>query len=515
MQNNRFTETMILLIAVLSSGIVFLDQTAINVALPAIQRSLNADFGALQWILDIYLLVLSVLMLIGGVLGDIYGRVRIYNIGMVIFAVASIICGIAPDTFWLIVGRFGQGVGGSLIAPAGLAIINALIPPERRGRMLGTWGTFSPLITVAGPVVGGWLVDNFSWRYVFFINIPLCLIAIFIAWRYVPENHDEETSGRLDWAGVVTLMLGLSGILVALIEGPNFGWRHPLVVISLLIGIVGFIAFIIVEQRVKYPLIPLSLFRNRVFSGVNFMTLIMFAGLGGPFFFLTLNFQQVQGYTAAQAGLATIPTAVSIFLLSRFVGSLSDRIGPRPILTVATLLMMSGFLMMSRIGLNSNYWTAWFPAILVYGIGIAGMVVPLTTIALGALPQRQSGIASGVNNAASRIGQMLSVAVFGGIMAIRFRSTLTERLAQLDLAPAVENQLLSNVRSLGDLRPPDGVTTEMAQAIQQRIHLSFVDGFQTVMYLSTAMVFLSLLVLLFTIPKKDRTQRETAVVSAD
>ncbi len=502
MRSERFVETMVLAIAVLSSGIVFLDQTAINVALPAIQSALNADFGALQWILDIYLLVLSVLMLIGGVLGDIYGRVRVYIIGMIIFAAASILCGVSPNSTWLIIGRFFQGVGGALIAPAGLAIINAVIPSERRGRMLGIWGTFSPLITVSGPLIGGWLVDNASWRAVFFLNIPLCIIAIIVAYVYVPENRDESASRQLDWAGVFTLMIGLSGLLIGLIEGPNFGWQSPFVIGGLGIGIIGIIAFVWTESRVSNPLVPLSLFKIRQFTGINLLTVIMFAGLGGPFFFLTLNFQQVQGYSAAQAGLATIPTAVCIFLLSRFVGQLSDRYSPRPILIIATLFMMAGFFMLSRIGIDQPYWQVWFPAILVYGLGLAGMVVPLTTIALGSLPQRQSGIASGINNAASRIGQMLSVAVFGGIMINRFRASLISRSQTVGIPQNIRDNLAMQARSLGDLKPPNGLESSLEQSIQEIIRLSFVDGFQLIMLLSMLMVFLSLIILLLTVPRQ-------------
>ena len=506
MKSTRFTEAMVLSIAILSWGIMFLDQTAVNVALPAIQSSLKADFGALQWILDIYLLVLSVLMLIGGVLGDKYGRVRVYIIGMIIFSLASLMCSLAPTIGWLIGGRFLQGVGGSLIAPGGLAIINAMVAPERRGRMLGIWGTFAPLIGVAGPVVGGWLVDNVSWRAVFIINIPLGLIAIILAWRFVPENWNEEMSGQLDWAGVLSLMVGLSGILIGLIEGPRFGWSHPLVVTSLITGVLGIVAFIWIEMRVSAPLMPLRLFKIRQFTSVNLLTLIMFAGLGGPFFFLTLNLQQVQGYSASQAGLAIIPTAVSIFLLSRFIGNLSDKYSPRPILIVATLFMMTGFLILSRTGVGQSYWTAWFPGILIYGLGIAGMVVPLTSMALGALPQRQSGIASGVNNAASRIGQMLSVAVFGGIMINRFGASLKTRSVALNLAPEIQAFLSHQAPNLGEVKPPSGLSIELEQAIQQLIRLAFVDGFRTVMLLSAAMVFISLMILLFVVPSETKGQ---------
>ncbi|MGB1251170.1 MAG: MFS transporter [Candidatus Promineifilaceae bacterium] len=492
---------MALLLAILSSGIVFLDQTALNVAIPAIQNSFNANINAIQWIHNVYLLVLSVLMLIGGILGDIFGRVRMYIIGMGIFIIASVLCGFAPSAGWLIAGRFLQGIGGAIVAPAGLAIINAVVANERRGQALGIWGTFSPLIMISGPIVGGWLVDNASWRSVFFINVPLGLLAMFIAARYVPENRNEQVDRRLDYWGVFALMLALGGILIALIEGPERGWTDPLILYSLLTGAVGFVSFIFVESRVPSPLIPLRLFRDPLFSGINLLTLVLFTGLGGPFFFLTLNFQQVQGYSATQAGLAALPSAVAIFLLSRQVGKLSDRIGPRPILMGALLFMATGFLLLLRPGVGDPYWTHWFPGLLIYGLGIAGMVVPLTSMGLGALPKRQSGIASGINNAASRIGQMLSVAVFGAAMVNRFQSKLAQWTADLSTLPnEARDALLSQAYSLGETVPPEGISAEMQTAIDQLIKLAFVDSFRLVMLSSAVLVGVSLLILLVTIP---------------
>lgn len=500
--STEFAEKMALTIAILSTGIVFLDQTAVNVALPAIQKSLNADISALQWIIDIYLLVLSVLMLIGGVLGDIFGRVRVYIIGMVIFIAASVLCGVAPSTEWLIAGRFLQGVGGSLIAPGGLAIINAVVASERRGRMLGIWGTFSPLITVAGPVIGGWLVDFVSWRAVFFINLPLGIISIMIAWVYVPETKNEEIDGRLDWLGLVTLMLGLGGLLIALIEGPNLGWSSPWILLSIAAGIVGFIAFIWVESWVPAPLIPLELFKIPEFTGVNLMTIVLYFGLGGPFFFITLNFQQIQGYSAAQAGLAMMPITIILFLMARQMGALIDRIGPRPLIIIANILIAIAFFMLMWPSLDQSYWTHWLPGIVMYGIGLGFLVVPITSLGLQALPQNRSGIASGVNNAASRLGQMLAIAILGAVMTNQFRNGLVNRLARLEISTEVQATLLAQARNLGETAPPRGLPVEKVAQIEQVVRLAFVDGFRTNMLISAILVLLSLGILFATIPKR-------------
>ncbi len=498
-----FVEKMALTLAILSSGIVFLDQSAVNVALPAIQKSLNADIGALQWILDIYLLVLSVLMLIGGVLGDIFGRVRIYIIGMVIFIGASLMCGVAPTANWLIAGRFLQGVGGSLVAPGGLAIINAVVAPERRGRMLGIWGTFSPLITVAGPVVGGWLVDFASWRSVFYINLPLGLIAVFVAWRFVPENKNDEIDGRIDWLGLIALMLGLSGLLFALIEGPNFGWGSPLIIGSIIVGVLGVISFVWVESWVQAPLIPLNLFKIPEFTGINLMTIILYFGLGGPFFFITLNLQQVQGYSAAQAGLAIMPITIALFLMARQMGKLIDRIGARPLIVIANLIIAAAFFLLMWPSVDQSYWTHWLPGILVYGIGLGFLVVPITSLGLQALPSNRSGIASGVNNAASRLGQMLSVAILGAVMVGRFRSGLASRIAPLGLPEQAEAELVAQARSLGELVIPAELTAQTAAQIEQIVRFAFVDGFRTNMFISAVLVLASLGILLLTAPKEN------------
>jgi len=487
---------MVLAVTVLGTGVVYLDQSALNVALPHIQVALNADVGGLQWVIDVYILVLAVLLLIGGALGDRYGRVRVYIIGMVIFVAASMFAGTANSVGMLVAARALQGVGGSLLVPGGLAIINATVASERRGQMLGAWGAFSPLIVLTGPLIGGWMVDHVSWRAVFYLNVPLGAIACFIAMRYVPESRDEQRHGPLDWLGVATLMTGLGGLLFGLIEGPHFGWGAPLVVGALVLGAAGMIAFVFAELRAASPLMPLRLFRNRTFTGINLMTLIHYFALSSVFFFLTLNLQQAQGYMAFQAGLAQMPSSLALMLLSRTAGKLTDRIGPIPLMTAGVLLNCLGLFLLSRIGIDVNYWTTFFPAILVFGVGLGLMVVPLTAVALGALPSRYSGIASGLNNAVSRVAQMSAVAVFGAVMVSGFRAGLITRTAALPLDEAARAQLLSDARNLGATMPPPGLSPETTLATQMAIRLAFVDGFRQIMLIAMVMTLAGLIVML-------------------
>jgi EmrB/QacA subfamily drug resistance transporter len=480
-------ELMVLLVAILGTGMVYLDQTALNVALPSIQRDLNADIGGLQWMVDIYMLTLAVLLLIGGALGDKYGRVRVFIIGMVVFVAASIAAGAAGSLGFLVVARGLQGVGGALLIPGGLAIVNATVAPERRGRVLGTWGTFSPLITLSGPLLGGWLVDNLSWRAVFYLNVPLGLLATYIAARHVPENRDENANRQLDWAGVITLMLGLGALLFGLIEGGHLGWGHPLVLGSLMGGGLGLVVFVWVEARSPAPLLPLHLLRVRTFSGINLVTLIHYIALGSVFFFLTLNFQQAQGFSAFRAGLAQMPVTLLVITMARPMGALTDRIGAVPLLTTGILLNGLGCLLLMRPGLNANYWTTYFPAQIVYGVGLGLLIVPLTTVAMSALPDRYSGIASGLNNAVSRIAQMLAVAVFGLLMLTGFRQGLAERTAGLALPEAARGQLMAEARNLGATQPPAGLDAAAAEAVRTAIRLAFLDGFRQLMLVSAVL----------------------------
>ncbi|MBL8045112.1 MAG: MFS transporter [Anaerolineales bacterium] len=486
------TETAVLTVTILSTGMVYLDQSALNVAIPHIQTALNADVAGFQWIVNIYILTLSVLLMIGGALGDRYGRVRMLILGTLIFTFASVLCGVANSLEMLIAARGLQGVGGALLVPGGLAIINATVPAQRRGQALGIWGTFSPLIVMLGPLVGGWLTDAISWRAIFFINIPLGLLACWLAWRYVPESRDETATGRLDWPGVLTLMLGLGALLFGLIEGPQLGWANALVFISILTGLLSLAAFVFIEARSPAPLMPLHLFRNRAFSGINALTLLHYFGLSSIFFFLTLNFQQVQGYGAFEAGLHQLPIPFCLFLMSRLAGRLTDRIGPQRVMTFGILLASLGFLVMLIPGADANYWLTFFPGQLLFGIGNGLTFVPLTSIALGSLPARYSGVASGLNNAVSRVAQMLAVAIFGMVMLSTFRTSLTEQTQNIPMSADARTQLAEQASNLGATQAPASLESGAAQAVQAAVKLAFVQGWRNIMLISFVLVLVGI-----------------------
>lgn len=478
------TEAAVLAVTILSTGMVYLDQTALNVAIPSIQIALNADVAGFQWIINIYILALSVLLMIGGALGDRYGRVRMVIAGTVLFVAASVLCGLAPSLEVLIFARGLQGVGGALLVPGGLAIINATVPPERRGRALGVWGTFSPLVVMLGPLVGGFLTTVISWRAIFFINVPLGLLACWLAWRSVPESRDDTATGPLDWPGVLTLMLGLGGLLYGIIEGPDLGWAHPLVLAGLLAGAAMLALFILIELRAPAPLMPLHLFRNRVFTGINVVTLVHYFALGSVFFFLTLNFQQAQGYSPFIAGLAQLPIPFCLFLMSRYAGNLTDRSGPQRVMPLGIALASLAFLVLTLPGVGANYWLTFLPGELLFGIGNGLTFVPLTAIALGALPARYSGVASGLNNAVARIAQMLAVAVFGLIMTGTFRAALLERTSSLPLPAEARVQLAAEARNLGATHPPASLDSATAQAVSAAVRESFVVAFRQILLVS-------------------------------
>jgi len=507
--NSRLTELAALLVTIFGTGMVYLDQSAINVALPHIQTALDADVGGLQWLIDIYILVLAVLLLIGGALGDRYGRVRLFRLGLIIFALASIACGLANSLGVLIAARAVQGLGGALLVPGGLAIVNATTAPERRGQMLGWWGTFTPLVVLSGPLVGGWLVDNVSWRAIFFLNLPLGLVAL-IASYYVPESRNEQSvKTQLDWPGVMALMIGLGGLLFGLIEGPAVGWNGGIIA-ALTGGVIGLLVFVWIESRSPAPLLPLPLFRNRAFAGINLLSLVHYFALSGIFFFLTLNLQQVQGYTAFQSGLAYLPINIALISMGRPIGKLIDRLGAVPLMIAGVAVTGLGFLLFTLPGFSDNYWTSFFPALAVYGIGLGLTIVPLTAVAMGSLPSNLSGIASGFNNAITRVSQMLAVALLGAILVSSFRASLTQRTATIPLPDPARAELLASVRDLGATRPPEGIAAETAQTVEAAIRLSFVDAFRQMMLICAGLTVVSLIITL-SLPRAGRVQQAAPV----
>ncbi|MDT5021472.1 MAG: hypothetical protein QOI33_1996 [Mycobacterium sp.] len=404
--------------AVLGSGIALLDGTVVNVALPTIGRDFGAGLTGQQWILDGYLLTLSALLLSGGAAGDRYGRRRVFVSGLVLFSAASLACGVAPTVGWLIGARMVQGVGAAALVPGSLALIDAGIIEKDRGRAVGIWAGMSGVTTALGPFVGGWLVDAASWRWVFLLNIPLAAAAMWMAARHVPESRDTTAEGRPDILGAAAIMVGLAGTTYALIEAPSRGWQSVTVTAAAL-GAAALVAFLLIEKRVSAPLLPLALFRSRQFTGANLTTLAVYAAVGGALFLLTLQLQQSLHYSALAAGLATLPMTVIMLIGSPLTGALAERTGPRLPMAVGPLVAAAGLALMARIVPGATYLDAVVPAVVVFGVGLAVTVAPLTAAVLAAVPDNYAGTASGVNNAIARLAGLLAIAVLPVVAGMR------------------------------------------------------------------------------------------------
>ncbi|MPY95902.1 MAG: DHA2 family efflux MFS transporter permease subunit [Acidimicrobiia bacterium] len=406
----------VVLATVLGSGIAFLDGTVVNVALPTIAEDLGAGLSGLQWILDAYLVTLSSLLLLGGSLGDLFGRRRMFVTGLVGFTAASLLCGLAPTTGALIAARALQGVAAALLVPGSLAIIAATFHPEDRSRAVGAWSGLAGVATAVGPFLGGWLIDAVSWRLIFLINLPLAVVAVVVALRCVPESSDAQADRRLDVPGALAVSLGLGGVAYALIEGA--GDVTPDVVIAGVVGGLALIAFVVVERRVPAPMLPLGLFRSQQFSGANATTLAVYAALSGVMFLLVLQLQVVLGYSALEAGAALLPITGLLLLLSERTGALAQRIGPRIPMSVGPLLMAAGQLLLADVEDGDGYLIGVFPALVVLGLGLALTVAPLTAAVMAAVDERRVGVGSGVNNAVARVAGLLAVALLPAVAGI-------------------------------------------------------------------------------------------------
>jgi EmrB/QacA subfamily drug resistance transporter len=471
----------ILAATILGSSMVFIDGTVVNVALPALQANLNATAVDVQWVVEAYALFLAALLLLGGSLGDHFGRRRIYAIGVVLFALASIWCGLAPNIGQLIAARAVQGIGGAMLVPGGLAIISASFPEDERGQAIGTWSGSTAITTALGPLIGGWLIEHVSWRAVFFLNLPLAVAVLLLVVRYVPESRNEEDHGKLDFLGAALATLSLGAIVYGLIESSRLGLQSTVVIAALSAGLISFVLFIVVEARVRYPMMPLSLFSSRNFAGANLLTLFLYASLAGTLFFMPLNLIQVQGYTATAAGAATLPFILIMFILSRWSGGLVKRYGARLPLVVGPVIAGAGFVLFLRPGVGGRYLTTFFPAIVVLGLGMAISVAPLTTTVMNSVKESHAGIASGVNNAVSRTAGLLAVAVFGLIMFQAFNHCLDARLNAMSI-PAEARQALNTERlKLAAAEIPTGLNEESRATIRQTINECFVFGFRRVM----------------------------------
>jgi EmrB/QacA subfamily drug resistance transporter len=401
----------VLAITVLGSALGFLDATVVNVALPSIGRELGAEVSGLQWIVTGYSLTLAALILLGGSLGDRYGRRRIFVAGVVWFTVTSLLCAVAPTIELLIAARVLQGAGAALVTPGSLAIIGASFHPRERSRAIGAWSALSGIGAALGPLVGGYLIDAVSWRAIFLLNVPLGVAIVLAAARHVPESRDPTVTGRLDLAGSVLVTVGLAGVTFALIEAPRGETGAPLIVAAIVAGVVGLVAFLVVERRRSDPMLPLEVFSSRQFASANLVTFAVYAALGGVFFLLVIQLQTTLGYTPLAAGAAALPVTVIMLALSSRSGALAQRIGPRVQLTVGPVVLAGGMLLMALIDRGDSYVGSVLPAVVVFGIGLAATVAPVTATALAAADPRHAGVASGINNAVSRAAGLLAVAV--------------------------------------------------------------------------------------------------------
>ncbi|QBD74490.1 DHA2 family efflux MFS transporter permease subunit [Ktedonosporobacter rubrisoli] len=468
----------VLVATIFGSSMAFIDGSVVTVALPVLQEELHASAADAQWIVAAYSLLLAALILVGGALGDRFGRKRIFMFGITIFTLASVLCGLAPHILILILARAIQGIGGALLVPGSLAILSASFPEERRGRAIGTWSGMTSITSAIGPVLGGGLVQYVSWRWIFFINVPLAVLVLLVTIWHVPESRNESVSGRLDWRGTFLVVLGLGAIVYALIEAGPLGIGHPLVLAMFMLGVVGLCGWVLVEKRSLAPLIPLTLFRSRTFSGANVLTMLLYMALTGIMYFLPFNLIQVQGYSATAAGAAMLPFTLIMFLLSRWAGGLVTRYGAKLPLVVGPLVTAISFVLFAVPAQGGSYWITFFPAIVVLGIGMVITVAPLTTTVMGAVRERDAGVASGINNAVSRTAGLLAVAIFGLVVFFVFSRSLEQHMAMLHIAPGMRQLIEMQRERLAGIQIPGQVDYATQKMLRQAISASFIDGFR-------------------------------------
>jgi len=482
--NAQSTGRIVLAATILGSSMAFVDGTVVNVALPALQNAFHASITDVQWVVESYALMLAALLLVGGSLGDLFGRRKVYVIGVAVFASASALCGLARTIDMLIAARSIQGIGAALLVPGSLALITASFPQETRGHAIGTWSGFSAIAAAIGPVIGGWLIEYSTWRWVFFLNLPLALAVILLSPK-VPESRNENASHRLDCPGALLVTLGFGSVTYALIEWPTRA-HHPshLIPAVAVVGVAALAGFIAVEHRSRVPMISLDLFRSRNFTGANLLTLFLYAALGGLLFFFPMDLIQIQHYTTTQAGAAFLPFVAIMFGLSRWAGGLVARYGSRVPLTIGPLVAACGVALFAIVPQRGSYWTTFFPAIVVMALGMVISVAPLTTTVMNAVPESESGVASGINNAVSRLASLLAVAVFGAVLVTVFNRSLDRSLAQLALPPNARAQIDAARPLLAAAHNPNPL-------VQHAIADAFVSGYHSVIWIAASLAALS------------------------
>ncbi|GHO83476.1 MFS transporter [Dictyobacter formicarum] len=498
----------ILLATILGSSMALIDGSVVNVALPRIQADLNATAASMQWIVEAYALFLGSLILVGGSMGDLYGRKRLFAIGIAIFALASIWCGLTTDITQLVVARAVQGIGGALLTPESLAILRAFFDETQRGKAIGLWSAFSAITAALGPVLGGWLVQYASWRWIFFINLPLALIVLIVLVVFVPESRNEQANRHLDIAGACLATLGLGLLVFGLIEASTYGIFHPLVLGCVAAGVLALVGFIFVERRSPAPMMPLQLFKSRVFSGTNLLTFFLYGALGATLYFLPFNLIRVQGYSATAAGSALLPFTLLVFSLSRWSGGLVARYGARLPLIIGPLIAGIGYILFAIPGIGGSYWTTYFPAVVVLGLGMAVTVAPLTTTVMGAASDQYAGTASGVNNAVARVANLLAIAVFTLIVLATFNIALDNNLAAHHVSAAASHALDAQRSRLTGAEVPTNFDQVTREILQQVISDSFLFSFRIAMLIGSGLAFISALCATVMIPPRSKLKPE-------
>jgi len=482
----------ILAATIMASSMVFIDSTAVNVALPVLQRDLHATIVDAQWFVEAYALFLSALILVGGSLGDHFGRKRIFLIGTIGFAAASALCGAAHTATQLIAARSAQGVASALLTPISLSILGACFTQQARGRAIGVWSSVTAITAAAGPLLGGFIVEHASWRWIFFINVPLAVATVIVTARFIWESRDDETVHHVDWAGALLATIGLGSIVYALISASGTGWSQFYLAL-LAAGLGLLVLFLFVEKRVPSPMMPLRLFANPNFGAINLMTFLLYAALGGALFFMPFNLILVQHYSPTASGAAFLPLIGLIFALSPWAGHLASSIGPRKPLVAGSFIAAIGFAALALPGIGGSYWTTFFPATLALGFGMALVVAPLTTTVMGSVDPDHFGIASGINNAVARTAGLIAIAALSLAVVATFNRGLDARLPRIGAAPSVIAAVNAQRPRLAGAQAPAFAPPDERNAIALAIARSYVDGFRLAMLLAAGLALASAL----------------------
>lgn len=501
-----------MLATILASSMAFIDGTALNVILPSLQRDLGADGPDLFWVLNSYLLMLAALIIVGGSLGDKLGRVKVFKFGIFVFTIGSVLCGFSPTIEFLIIFRTIQGIGGALMIPGSLAIISAVFSKEEKGKAIGTWSAVTTIVTICGPVLGGALADIGLWRFIFYINVPLGIVSILALQFKVPESREPGAS-TIDWWGATVLVASLALLTFGFLEMPELGYTHPIVLGSLIVGSILLIVFVIIERKVEEPMVPLNLFNSSTFSGVNLLSFFLYAGLGAIMLFLSLNIIQIQGYSQFQAGLTFLPFSLVMILLARKMGVLSDKYGTRRFLIIGPTITGIGMLWLSMIGITdgpSDYWTTYLPGFLVFAVGMAITVVPLTTAVMNCVDQSKSGIASGINNSVTRISGTFINAILGAVAIFMFTDFVVAEIEMVDTTMAVREEIIIQASNLGEAQASETYEPTLQEEVNNIYRRGFIATYRWVGLLSAGLAFLSAAIAFVMVKETKKSHEEEA-----